>query len=257
MFLPTRQLADFCPNVDDNKPKQNLNQVINPIQKSLGIIHQLYLTVFPLSSPPFNACNSPVAVLFSGVLDSMILAALLDECLDPKFTPDRISARAGVIELKKKASLRRWNLDLNIGIALWLAAGGDGWVCEDIGKYDDSEHRRFRYKSDSKILLVGSGVDEQCAGYDHHKTKYRQSGWAGLNVEMKLDMRRIWKRNLGRNDRCIVDNGREARFPFLDEDVIRVLLDIPLWEIADLRQPSGVGDKKILREVCIANSIRF
>nr|GEW59407.1 asparagine synthetase domain-containing protein 1 isoform X2 [Tanacetum cinerariifolium] len=40
-----------------------------------------------------------------------------------------------------------------------------------------------------------------------------------------------------------------ARFPFLDEDVIRLLLDIPLWEIADLRQPSGVGDKKILREV--------
>lgn len=41
----------------------------------------------------------------------------------------------------------------------------------------------------------------------------------------------------------------QARFPFLDEDVIRALLDIPLWEIADLNQPSGVGDKKILREV--------
>lgn len=41
----------------------------------------------------------------------------------------------------------------------------------------------------------------------------------------------------------------QARFPFLDEDVIKTLLDIPLWEIADLNQPSGVGDKKILREV--------
>ncbi|KAL6578970.1 hypothetical protein OROMI_009186 [Orobanche minor] len=41
----------------------------------------------------------------------------------------------------------------------------------------------------------------------------------------------------------------KARFPFLDEDVIRTLLDVPLWEIADLDQPSGVGDKKILREV--------
>lgn len=35
----------------------------------------------------------------------------------------------------------------------------------------------------------------------------------------------------------------------MDEDVIRVLLDIPLWEIANLEQPSGTGDKKILREV--------
>lgn len=35
----------------------------------------------------------------------------------------------------------------------------------------------------------------------------------------------------------------------MDEDVIKVLLDIPLWEVADLNQPSGAGDKKILREV--------
>ncbi|KAM0001974.1 putative asparagine synthase (glutamine-hydrolyzing) [Helianthus debilis subsp. tardiflorus] len=236
--------------------------------------------------------NSPVAVLFSGGLDSMILAALLDQCLDPKYeidllnvsfdaqlAPDRISARAGVNELRKIAPLRRWNLveidaelskltletphvmslinpsntymDLNIGIALWLAAGGDGWVSEEIGtdSNNHSECQRIKYKSESRILLVGSGADEQCAGYGRHKTKYKKSSWAGLNEEMKLDMQRIWKRNLGRDDRCIADNGKEARFPFLDEDVIRLLLDIPLWEIADLRQSSGVGDKKILREV--------
>ena len=27
---------------------------------------------------------------------------------------------------------------------------------------------------------------------------------------MKLDMQRIWKRNLGRDDRCIADNGKEV-----------------------------------------------
>lgn len=42
----------------------------------------------------------------------------------------------------------------------------------------------------------------------------------------------------------------QARFPFLDEDVIKTLLEIPLWEIAELDKPSGRGDKKILREVC-------
>jgi mediator of RNA polymerase II transcription subunit 10 len=38
------------PAVDD--PKQNLNQVINSIQKTLGLLHQLYLTV-----SSFNAAS--------------------------------------------------------------------------------------------------------------------------------------------------------------------------------------------------------
>uniref|UniRef100_A0A7C9EVS6 Asparagine synthase (Glutamine-hydrolyzing) n=1 Tax=Opuntia streptacantha TaxID=393608 RepID=A0A7C9EVS6_OPUST len=140
-------------------------------------------------------------------------------------------------------------MDLNIGTALWLAAGGHGWVYETDGYCQDEDGQKFRYKSEARILLVGSGADEQCAGYGRHRTKYRNSSWVGLHEEMKLDMQRIWKRNLGRDDRCIADNGKEARFPFLDEDVIRVLLDFPLWEIANLSRPSGIGDKKILREV--------
>lgn len=36
------------------------------------------------------------------------------------------------------------------------------------------------------------------------------ASWVGLHEEMKLDMQRIWKRNLGRDDRCIADNGREV-----------------------------------------------
>lgn len=232
----------------------------------------------------------PVAILFSGGIDSMILAALLDQCLEANYeidllnvsfdgesAPDRISAKKGVQELRRIAPSRRWRLvlidadlskltyetkhvmslinpantymDLNIGIALWLASGGEGWVSEEIDNDTDKNTQSIKYKSKARILLVGSGADEQCAGYGRHRTKYRNGSWRGLHEEMKLDMHRIWKRNLGRDDRCIADNGREARFPFLDEDVIRTLLDLPLWEVADLNQPSGTGDKKILREV--------
>ncbi|XP_026381143.1 asparagine synthetase domain-containing protein 1-like [Papaver somniferum] len=261
-----------------------------PVQKVLNVLRESVMrrtilnTVFQeIKHETRVETFVPIAVLFSGGIDSMILAALLDQCLDPSYdidllnvsfdgqsAPDRISSRAGVKELQRIAPSRRWNLveidhelsnlicetkhvmsliypsntymDLNIGIALWLAAGGDGWVEKD-------NHHRVKYKSEAKILLVGSGADEQCAGYSRYRTKYRSGGWLGLHKEMKLDMQRIWKRNLGRDDRCISDNGKEARFPFLDEDVIKTLLEIPLWEVADLEQAAGKGDKKILREV--------
>ena len=35
-------------------------------------------------------------------------------------------------------------------------------------------NERVKYKSKARIVLVGSGADEQCAGYGGHKTKYRK-----------------------------------------------------------------------------------
>ncbi|KAH9322258.1 hypothetical protein KI387_016897, partial [Taxus chinensis] len=61
----------------------------------------------------------PIAVLFSGGLDSIVLAALLNQCLDHNYeidllnvsfdgphAPDRISAKAGLIELQRIAAFR-------------------------------------------------------------------------------------------------------------------------------------------------------
>uniref|UniRef100_A0A251S0U9 Putative rossmann-like alpha/beta/alpha sandwich fold protein n=1 Tax=Helianthus annuus TaxID=4232 RepID=A0A251S0U9_HELAN len=55
--------------------------------------------------------------------------------------------------------------------------GGDGRVSEEIGTNSNnhSECQRIKYKSESRILLVGSGADEQSAGYGPHKTNYKQS----------------------------------------------------------------------------------
>jgi len=64
---------------------------------------------------------------------------------------------------------------------------------------------------------------------------------------MQMDLDRISRRNLGRDDRCISDHGREARFPYLDERVVNFLNSLPVWKKADMRKPRGEGEKVLLR----------
>lgn len=40
---------------------------------------------------------------------------------------------------------------------------------------------------------------------------------------------------------------REARHPFLDEEYVHTVLQLPLWLIANLKQVPGHGDKRLLR----------
>ncbi|RHY65147.1 hypothetical protein DYB34_000426 [Aphanomyces astaci] len=109
---------------------------------------------------------------------------------------------------------------------------------------DDTVTLGESYTSPAKVLLVGIGADEQVAGYGRHKHAYVTGGWDGLRAELDKDMRRIWQRNLGRDDRMIADHGREARFPYLDEDVVAYLRSLPLDHV-----PEAPGSLKLFHSL--------
>ncbi|KAF3932024.1 hypothetical protein ABW20_dc0104058 [Dactylellina cionopaga] len=81
-----------------------------------------------------------------------------------------------------------------------------------------------------RTLLSGLGADELFGGYARHGTSFKRAGYAGLIDELELDLTRLGKRNLGRDDRIIANWGREARFPFLDE---RLLQEVITWLVTD------------------------
>ena len=90
-------------------------------------------------------------------------------------------------------------MDLNIGAAIWLAARAEGYL----------HPSRISYKSDARIVFVGHGADEHCVGYARHRTKFgicfseqitchvcrfREGGWARLQEQLELEMRRLWSK---------------------------------------------------------------
>ena len=104
------------------------------------------------------------------------------------------------------------------------------------------------YHCQSKVLILGMGADETLGGYVRYQRVFTHSGMSVVKQEMQRDFCRLWERNLGRDDRCTSDSGREGRFPFLDEEVLRVLRGIPDFsDVCCVTLGPGVGDKRILR----------
>lgn len=102
-----------------------------------------------------------------------------------------------------------------------------------------------------RVLLLGMGADELLGGYGRHRKAFERGGWEELQQELQIDQSRFWERNLGRDDRIVADHGREARFPFLDIHVTHFLQTLPLSSVCDFSLPPGQGDKRILRVVAM------
>ncbi|KZF26434.1 asparagine synthase related protein [Xylona heveae TC161] len=172
--------------------------------------------------------------------------------------PDRLTARASHKELEKVCPQRKWHLveinvpyqemlehrplvislihphntemDLSIANAFYFAARGIGTV------------QAKSYITPARILLSGLGADELFGGYGRHRVAFNRDGFPGLLDELELDVNRLGKRNLGRDDRVIAHWGKEARFPFLDEQFLNWSLGCPVWEKCGFGQPENAPD---------------
>ncbi|KAL9065250.1 MAG: hypothetical protein Q9157_007539 [Trypethelium eluteriae] len=134
---------------------------------------------------------------------------------------ETIENRQTIIELMKPHNTE---MDLSIALALYFAARG-------IGKVQDAgTATRSAYRTPARVLLSGLGADELFGGYQRHATAFARSHFEGLLDELNLDISRIGKRNLGRDDRVISHWGREVRYPYLDETLFAWAMATPVWQ---------------------------
>ena len=132
-------------------------------------------------------------------------------------------------------------MDLSISLALYFASRGLGVV--------EETNSTQPYQTNTRALLSGLGADELLGGYSRHAAAFRRNGYEALLDELDLDIRRLSKRNLGRDDRVVSHWGREIRYPFLDERVMGLLLECPVWRKCGFDEPSeanAFGQTKML-----------
>lgn len=130
-------------------------------------------------------------------------------------------------------------LDDSIGCALWFAARGHGL------KNGES------YKTTARVVLLGTGADEQLGGYSRHRVKFKEGGLSDLSSEIRMEVARISRRNLGRDNRVVASNGVAPRYPFLDMEIVNYLSSLTIDQKMDLRLERGVGEKLLLRAVAV------
>lgn len=166
--------------------------------------------------------------------------------------PDRITGRTSYAELQRVCPDRQWRfvaidipysetqthreevislmhphnteMDLSIANALYFAARGQGCISHP------PNNKPMPYTTTSRVLLSGLGADELFAGYTRHATAFKRGGFDALLDELELDVSRLGKRNLGRDDRAMSHWGKEVRFPYLDEEVVGWALQAPVGD---------------------------
>ena len=208
---------------------------------------------------------SEVGVIFSGGVDSSYLALLLKEI--SQNIPLKITLYAVGTEGSKDVEAAIYaskflNLDLKICEVseemvrealpdVVRAIGDDNLMKVGVG-LTTYFATKLACEDNLKVAISGQGADELFGGYK----KYLQSFVDGtLNYDLRVDMSNMYHVNLERDDACSMLNGVELRLPFLDKNLVELVLNIP-----DNKKIVSMHDdmrKSILRKLAFEEGLDY
>ena len=180
---------------------------------------------------------SEVGVIFSGGLDSSYLALLLGEISENiplKITLYAVGAEGSKdIESAIYAS-KFLNLDLKICEVteemvreslpeVVSAIGDDNLMKVGVGMTTYLATKMVA-EDGIKVAISGQGADELFGGYKRYLESFVNDT---LNYDIRMDISNMYHVNLERDDACSMLNSVELRLPFLDKNLVELVLNIP------------------------------
>jgi len=188
------------------------------------------------------------ALLFSGGVDSTLLAVLLQDRLRLKCYTTGIEGSKDVHYSEQVASelgldhtievIERDEIEEALPKVIKIIKS------DNIMKVGVAMTGYFAARNThEKIIFSGLGSEEVFAGYSRHR-KALEQGFDAVQEECWAGLKTMWQRDLDRDDLLVSSTGKELRAPFLDSQVIQEAMKIP----AD-QKISAETSKVVLRAI--------
>ncbi len=192
----------------------------------------------------------PVACLLSGGLDSSLIAALVCKSLKNIYVPETYSiGLEGSEDLKyaKQVANHIKSKHTEIIVTEDDMFNAIPEVIKAIESYDTTTIRAslgnyligkyIKEHSEAKVIFNGDGSDELFGGYLYMNK-------CPDDIEFDKETRELLKNihafDVLRSDKCISSHGLEPRTPFLDKNLVNVVLSMPAY----IRNHKNFNDKK-------------
>ena len=197
---------------------------------------------------------SEVGILFSGGIDSTILARIADNLrikvilysVGHENSADLKFARETAETMDLPLKIRKVDVeDVRKYLPVVLDAIEEFNIMKigvGMPAYIASE---MAHEDKLRVMLSGQGADELFGGYNRYLKFYEEKGEMAQE-DLRKDILNLYHVNLQRDDAVTMANSIELRVPYLDHDIINIAMNIPM------KYKINKGDtlrKCILREV--------